>query len=205
MFTNYSDIANTPDNICDEQKCSYSEYSPYTEYDALGNVVGYFWHYGETVNLQFNIDGFITVADDSIVYTSTNDGPTNNTVGYIGQKAYNMLDLKSWTCSIINGTEYTWTLDNVLTYLEDESHKVFVTAKDYLTDKTIRIKLYNYRYEEIYSKEFEGNTTINFLIDKELSNTLVKGIYYCTLTVCNDAQCLYLPVFKDKDCQLIVK
>ena len=33
---------------------------PYEEYDVSGNLIGYWWYYGNTINLEFNIEGEVT-------------------------------------------------------------------------------------------------------------------------------------------------
>lgn len=38
---------------------------PYELYDSFGNVCGYFWYYGESVTLEFEIDGEVTLDDGS--------------------------------------------------------------------------------------------------------------------------------------------
>ena len=66
MFLNYQNIANSyPNNLvnafpsCDIcSKLNPLEASkPYEEYNIKGDLIGYFWRYGETLNLEFDIDG----------------------------------------------------------------------------------------------------------------------------------------------------
>lgn len=40
-------------------------YKPFEEYDAFGNLIGYWWYYGDTKNLEFNISGEIVVENES--------------------------------------------------------------------------------------------------------------------------------------------
>ena len=76
MFTNYQNLSDTyiPNNLS-EHKCkpeSYTKLSPidtskpYELYDAKGELEGYFWHYGETINLDFSITGEIILDDGSL-------------------------------------------------------------------------------------------------------------------------------------------
>ena len=211
MFLNYHNISDNykPNNlICTfPVGKSYTKLDPvqaskpYEEYDSKGNLIGYFWHYGETLNLEFNIDGEITVEDDALILTSKGSIPSP-LEGALMQRAYNTADKRSWTCTDIVDNTFIWTEDAEFTY--DESGKsVYVTAADYMKDKQVCVTLYNFRMEPIHSETFNGNTKIIFSITTELSKKLVRGIYYCSLTVFNDS--VNLPIFSSADCTLLVK
>ena len=212
MFLNYHNISDNykPNNlICTFPVVgkSYTKLDPvqaskpYEEYDSKGNLIGYFWHYGETLNLEFNIDGEITVEDGAMILTSKGSTPSP-LEGALMQRAYNIADKRSWTCTDIVDNTFVWTEDAEFTY--DESGKsVYVTAADYMKDKQVDVTLYNFRMEPIHSETFDGNTKIIFPITTELSKKLVKGIYYCSLTVFNDS--VNLPIFSSADCTLLVK
>lgn len=154
MFNNYENIDSkyTPNNS-DYCKCNLKPArpnKPYEEYDISGNLIGYWWYYGNTVNLEFNIEGEVT---------------------YEGNDSY-------------------------------------VSAKEFLKDKQIEIKLFNFRREEIISKIFkdqEDMSTVIFEIDKDLSEELVRGVYYCSLVVLNNDG-TYIQTLLDLDnCTLRVK
>lgn len=213
MFLNYQNIADNymPNNLV----CSFpvgKSYTkldpvqasrPYEEYNAKGELIGYFWHHGETLNLEFNIDGEITVETGSIILNSAGQTPPLDK-GYVDQRAYNIVDLRSWTCMSINTKgERVWKIDDEFIYDVSGSDSVYVSAKDYLKDKFIDVTLYNFRMEPIHTETFNGTSKVVFTINKELSEKLVKGIYYCSLTVRNDR--INLPIFSSKDCTLLVK
>lgn len=211
MFLNYKDIANNyvPNNLV----CSFpvgKSYTkldpvqasrPYEEYNAKGELIGYFWRYGETLNLEFNIDGEITVETDAIVLTAKGEVPSES-VGNINQRVYNVVDQKSWTCTAIENDKRTWTIDDDFNYPE-QGASVYIAADDYLKDKQIEVTLYNFRMEPIHSQVFTGQTRIIFPVTPELSKKLLKGIYYCSLVVFNDT--VNLPIFSSNDCTLLVK
>ena len=215
MFLNYQDISNnyTPNNLI----CSfpvgksytkldpYASSKPYEEYDVHGNLIGYFWHYGETLNLEFNIDGEITVEDDSIIYYAHNQAPTETTVGKVNQRAYNVVDYKSWTCISINDTDslYIWKQDADFTYDELSNNSIYVDASSFLQNKEAKLSLYNFRMETVYSKVVPAKSKIIFEIDRELSMKLHKGIYYCSLSIMDDT--MLMPIFSSHDCMLSVK
>lgn len=208
LFDNYDNLSKNyiPNNLRDVDINKYTTTSPYEEYDINGNHIGYFWYYGDTVNLQFNIDGLITVDNNSIIYNVSGDAPNESVPGEINQKAYNIIDLKSWTLiSIENDSVYNWVLDSQFIYPVDGIKKVYFSAEDYLQGKQLRVRLYDFRYEVIYEEIFDGNITVNLNINNELSQKLVKGNYYCTITAIDAAQCINLPIIKDKECLLVVK
>lgn len=72
MFSNYEDLADNyvPNNLRpNPPKCDYKSNcnlepckpnKPYEEYNAEGQLIGYFWYYGNSVNLEFNINGEVT-------------------------------------------------------------------------------------------------------------------------------------------------
>lgn len=214
MFLNYHNIADnyTPNNLI----CSFpvgKSYTkldplktskPYEEYDFEGNLIGYFWHYGETLNLEFNIDGEITVESDSIIFSNKGECPNISTQGKVNQRAYNIVDFRSWTCtSVIDDTYYVWEEDAEFEYDESSSTSIYVPAQYYLEDKFVQITIYNFRLEPLYQESTKAGTSVVFEIDPELSRKMVKGIYYCSLLVYNDDT--QKTIFSPKDCTLLVK
>lgn len=214
MFLNYHNIADNyrPNNLINAfptrvntngKLDPVTASKPYEEYDAKGDLEGYFWRYGDTLNLEFNLDGEITIESDALVSATSGVEPTEDTVGYIGQRAYNVTDMQSWTCvSIIDGA-YGWKQDEEFTYPINSDRSVYIPAEDYLSSKQIDVTLYNFRLEPICSKVYNGVTRIVFPIDKELSSLLVKGIYYCSVRVFDELSSLV--VFEPTDCKLLVK
>ena len=193
MFLNYQNIANNyiPNNLVKAytQPKSYTKLDPvdaskpYESYDVKGNLVGYFWNYRDVLNLEFNLDGEITVETDAIIYDTYGKCPDTCTQARVGQRCYNIVDLKSWTCVSIVDNIYNWVQDTEFIYPERADRSVYISASDYLKDKQIYITLYNFRYEPVVTRSFEGKDKVIFEIDATLSEELVKGIYYCSVTV----------------------
>ena len=189
---------------------------PYEEFNEEGQLIGYWWNYGDIVTLEFDIDGEVTIEDDAILYTASGEGPTTNTKGRVGQKAYNLyykisdnevVDMKSWTC-VGRDTQtlaYLWNEDEKFSPPEEGQRDVYITAQDFLSDKQITVQLYNFRHELITSKLFNGTTEVRFDIDKKLSDSLVKGVYYCSLTVWNQDETYNQTIFQQEETTLIVK
>ena len=195
-------------DFTENELCNVSHYKgkqPFGDYNALGQLQGYYWHYGDTVNLSFNIDGEVRVENDAIIYTAIGDAPTTETVGRIGQKAYNVIDEKSWECTAIVDESYTWTQDSVFTYPTDGAKSVYVTAAEYLKGKKVSVTLYNFRYEKEYTWFLDASPIININIDKELSEKFIRGTYCLTLQVFDNLSLLYIDVIKDKECVITVR
>lgn len=214
MFLNYHNIADNyqPNNLinafphgCTNSKLNPLDASkPYEEYDAKGDLIGYFWHYGETLNLEFNIDGELTLESDAIIFKSVGQEPDNTTLANVGQRAYNVIDMRSWTCAYVTRKgDCVWEEDEEFTYPEDGNNLVYVSAADYLRDKHATITLYNFRHEQIHKSTVSASPTIIFTIDTELSKKLTKGIYYCSLVVFDDT--MQTTIFDANDCNLLVK
>lgn len=74
MFTNYNYINdnvipnNNPKKTC---SCNYRE--PFANYNAKGDIIGYYWYFGNTVTLDFNITGEVVIEDGSIVYKASGE------------------------------------------------------------------------------------------------------------------------------------
>ena len=213
MFLNYQNIAEnyTPNNLCKmfptkivSSKLNPIEASkPFEEYNIKGELEGYFWRYGETLNLEFNIDGEIVVESDAIIISGEDVSPTTSTVGEVGQRLYNITTLKSYTCLAAVDGSYLWKEDDEFTYPINGDKSVYLSAESYLQDKTIKITLFNFRLEPIHSVSFAGTPKAVLVIDKSLSEQLVKGVYYCSVEVSNDTTAMV--IFEPTDCKLLVK
>lgn len=209
MFAKYTESTVQPTNYNQDVK-HVPECRPYEDYNAQGKLVGYYWYYGNTVNLQFIIDGEITVGKDAIIYNVMGEHPNTTTMAELRTKAYNIIDMKSWTLmSIIedeNGKlHYNWVEDKEFNSQIDGSKNVYLSAESYLKDKEFRIEIYNFRYEQIYTQTVEAANVINFAIDEELSAKMVKGVYYCRVCVLKNDSVIYLDLVEDADCMLTVK
>lgn len=107
---------------------------PYCEYNAEGNIVGYWWPYGNTVNLEFELDGYVTIDEEN----------------------------------------------------------VYVDVRDFIKDKQLQIKIYNFRHEVIDTKLYDGKDyqVAKFIRAPEV-NKHTKGVYYIYVTEDNGK---YIPV-----------
>ena len=196
-------INKTPNNLCRElvTDCSQKHCSnrlPHEEYNDMGELVGYSWAYGDTLSFEFNLEGKVTVESGSIFYPFAGEEPTSSTVGEIGQKAYNPIDLKSWTCIQINPFNpiYVWKQDESY-QMPNKGEDVFFLASDYLKDKYLKVTIYNYKFEkEFESLPYQAETRFVFDIDKELSDKLLRGVHHIEL-VLYDQDYMYVDTLID--------
>lgn len=213
MFLNYHSISDnyTPNNLIKAFPCKTScsklfsteGSKPFEEYDAKGNIEGYYWRYGDTLNLEFHIDGEIMVEDNAIILKSMGEVPTEDTVGYVGQRCYNIIDLISWTCVAKIGRDNIWNKDEVFSYPLDSKNSIYIDASEYLKDKSVVITLYNFRMEPIHRYETIAVSPCIFPITRKLSESMPKGIYYCSLEVSGKET--NQTVFSPEDCKFLVK
>lgn len=81
MFDNYDNIYSNacqpcpPKPECKLDPCNPNK--PYAQYDVKGNLIGYWWNYGDTINLEFNIDGEVVFTESDKDITQDN---TENTI-----------------------------------------------------------------------------------------------------------------------------
>lgn len=208
MFMNYNYINDTTipnNNPKQSQSCNYRE--PFANYNAKDELIGYYWYYGNTVVLTFNISGEVIVENTAIVYKVSGQEPDESTIGEIDQKAYNVVDLKAWVCTAIENDKYTWTEVDFESIETGKS--VYITAKDYLQDKKIKIQLYDFQHQPIRdadgkfiestSRVFKGDSIINFSIDSDLANQLSKGVYYCEVLVFDQNDNYIQTIFSQDD------
>ena len=207
MFINYDNVNNLykPNNMCQCKPKVENAKEPYEEYNAEGELVGYYWYYGNPVNFIFNMEGEFTVDGNSIIYRQTGQAPTEQTVGFIGQKAYNAIDLISWTCTAIDNDVYTWTQDEGFAYPQNAMVNIYVDPTEYLKGKTLTATFYNFRNEIVFVKTYDASISTVCTIDEETSkNIFVKGVYYLSL-VCGDKNGELITLIDVPDLTLNVK
>lgn len=81
MFTNYENLSDSyiPNNLSANKikpesytkLCPITASKPYELYNAKNELEGYFWYYGDAINLDFSIEGEVTLDDGT--YISAND------------------------------------------------------------------------------------------------------------------------------------
>jgi hypothetical protein len=179
MFENYDNITTT--NKCNGANNCKSFNSPYEDYDEKGNLIGYKWAYGSTIDLDFNLSGQISFPSDSIIYKEANQTPTMQTVGEINSLAYNVVDLKKWQLKAIVNGEYIWQEESIYNTPNEGDLNCYITADDYLKHKKLIFKLFDNNLCKVDEKIYDAESSITYTINKELADKLTKGIYYFSL------------------------
>ena len=85
MFTNYQNLSEQyiPNNLSEHKYkvesytklCPVENSKPYELYNAKNELEGYFWYYGDSINLDFSITGEVILDDGSASgeYIDAND------------------------------------------------------------------------------------------------------------------------------------
>lgn len=183
----YTDFCNDSFDYFYPESNDKSAKKPYEEVNIDGEVTAYYWYYGDAVNLEFDILGELTVASDAKIFYASGQVPDINTVGYIGQKYYNLIDRNSWTCVAIRTVDgknsYYWEIDSTFYYPAGDGESVYIDARDYLVDKDLKLTFFNNKLEEIYSSTIPAQTNVTFSISSSMSKEFEQGTYYCSLTL----------------------
>jgi len=102
MFDKYDNIDPNyiPNNTTPQQKPEVVivDKEPFIAYNIKGNPIGLSWTHGAEFELPYTVKRTITVKEDAIIYNNVDECPTVDTVGIVGQKAYNTAECISWTC-----------------------------------------------------------------------------------------------------------
>lgn len=167
---------------------------PYCEYNAEGNIVGYWWPYGNTVNLEFELDGGVTTEGN---YIDVRDFIKDKQLQI---KLYNfrheVIDTK-----VYDGKDYQKFIE--VNHITDKTTGIFYIY-DEETDSYNIVKLPD-AFEE-GKKYYISNpdpVCVIYPIDENMSATLEKGTYYCSLSII--AKGLKETVFYEENCTLMVK
>lgn len=101
MFTKYEDNSYTAYNLTPPKKISQmveTLYSPIVAYDKYGNIKIFLWDPQDEFKLNLKLGTKIRVFENSVLFETSGSKPGEYTIGYRGQKAYNLADGISWTC-----------------------------------------------------------------------------------------------------------
>ena len=117
MFDNYDNMSNgyIPDNMHDPVEYTTLEIKtdPLVTETNLSGRENYAWNFGEVFNIEFDTKRTILVEENALVYNISGECPDERTIGVVGQKAYNTVDIKSWVLVAIR--HYRYTRDNINT------------------------------------------------------------------------------------------
>lgn len=184
MFDNYDNLS--PDYIPDNSSYkvtatvkTYDNGNPKSAYNIKGEFVGFSVNEGDTYKLDLGIKYEIMVEADAIHFIRTGECPSSDTKGYVGRKAYNTIDIESYTCNEvihnIDGTvEYVWSKDNKFTY--PSIGELPLCFYPYSRYDELEVSILNFRNETIKTILL-NSTQEELIVDKEISDLLSQGIY----------------------------
>ena len=169
---------------------------PYCEYNAEGNVVGYWWPYGNTVNLEFDLDGYVTI-DGSDVYVDVRDFIKDKQIKIqIYNFRHEIIDTK-----LYDGKDYQSITYSRAPEVDKRTHGVYYTYnKETRTYSPVDLPE-DFEQEEKYYKA--DDIAIVYPIDADKSLTFEKGTYYCSLSIVSKE--VNETVFFEENCTLMVK
>lgn len=190
MFTNYENLSENyiPNNLSKNKTkpCSYTKLNPsplikpYALYDAKGELEGYYWYYGDHIELEFELFGELTQDDD------TGTGTYVDITDFIKDKIF------------------TFTIYN---FRHEVIHQVSKSNQAFsfqcgCEDPDIEFVDAGTAFSAPYVCQ-NSIPTLNICIDQELSKKMVKGIYSCSLVVTGNG--FKETLFDTDDCKLLVK
>ena len=101
MFKNYENNSYTAYNLTEPKISTMTQRyicSPVIGYDKYKNIKCFVWDPKDEFNLNLSLGFKISVFEDSIIYERIGQHPNSSVAGHIGQRAYNIVEGKSWLC-----------------------------------------------------------------------------------------------------------
>lgn len=205
MFDNYENISTqyTPSNLdnCPKKpnKCNpmlkpLQPVKPYEEYNAEGQLIGYWWVYGDTINLEFDLSGYVTIDDDD-TYVEIRDFIKDKEI-YVQLYNFRHEQIASMN---FNGSDYQEVTYSVAKKVNRFTQGIYYVLEDDTYEPVVLPRDFN--KDTIYYKK--DDVEIIFPIDKKLSAQMEKGTYYCSISIRNDD--LISTIFYQEECTLVVK
>lgn len=188
MFFNYDNLSEKyiPNNSTPQDSGSVETINntlPLPFYNIRGTFLGYTWTLGDTFIWPVTVNKNIKVEYDAILFNEADMMPDKSTEGYTGQKAYNTVDIKSWTCLGTIDDTTIWSQDDTFTYPTYGVAEINLTPK---IDGQLEFKIYDFRWEHIKTFSNSSDNTLLINVDKELNEMLSQGVYYGVLSVINE-------------------
>lgn len=174
-------------NCCDSNANYHilHETLPNKIYNIKNNFVGYAWNLADVFDWEISINTKILVPKDAIIYKEIDEMPTTCTVGNVGQKAYNTIDIKSWTCvGLIDGL-YTWVEDKQLIYSINPQHSKTIELTPDMTGKSMSITFYDNKWNVVKTIENIDSNTFICRIGTSIKELNKNGLYYVITRIHN--------------------
>lgn len=183
LYDVYNDYSNKDFKYYEPLKFNYLESKPKININIpLGNIT--------KIEIPLNMGIKITPFDLVI------DGePSVTTSAMIGSRAYNISTMESWLCKEYEKVDVKTNTWNFIWEKDEEMYinkygTIFIPFSDsYYDKKSVKINIYNFRYELLKTIELENaSKEIYFNIDEELVNDCFrnKNSYPCEIILVED-------------------
>lgn len=172
---------------------------PYCEYNAEGEIVGYWWPYGNTVNLEFDLDGYVTV-DGSDVYIDARDFIKDKQIKVqIYNFRHEVIDTK-----IYDGKDYQSIVYIKAPEVNRHTHGVYYIYNEETKSYEAVNLPQQYQEKQVYYKASDIEIVYPISTDTSVS-VFEKGTYYCSLSIISK-DLNETVFFEDQECcTLLVK
>lgn len=152
---------------------------PFEDYNAEGELVGYWWGYGDTIDLEFCLSGYV-LDDIENTYMTVREFVKDKNINFtlynfrheeIITKTYKGADYQEPTYSEVDWvTPLTKGVFYIYTPVEPSggTYTQVILPEQYQEDTTYYI---------------QDDVKVVFSIDAELALKLVRGVYFCSLTI----------------------
>ena len=140
----------------------------------------FWWRQGDQFVFSYTPSFEIKVEKDAVILAGTEID--ENLVGIQGQRAYDIVNLISYTCTAGYNGELNWTADPIFTIPKCGSQTITLQNIDW-TVFSVQFDILNFRKENIYSAELNGEYPIQIAIDDTLAELLKYGSYNFVFTL----------------------
>lgn len=145
--------------------------------DKYGKLRGYSWNYGETVKLPISVKAPVRIEGNAYRTAELGVTPLLTTPGFIGQKFYNLRDVKSWvlTSYVPSAKSYIWTEEPRFTFPENGQELVYIEPD--MKDKYILVEFINFRGEQMFERVYDEVLETTWDLSQPESLAIPRGIY----------------------------
>lgn len=140
----------------------------------------FWWRQGDQFVFTYTPSFEIRVEKDAIIlYGQDID---ESIVGIKGQRAYDIINLISYTCTAGYDGKLNWTRDNIFTVPKIGEQIITLQNIDW-TIFSVNFSIWNWKKDTIYTTELNGSYPLTIVIDDELVELLKYGSYNFVFTL----------------------
>ena len=151
---------------------------PYEEYNAEGQLIGYWWGYGDTIDLEFCLSGYV-IDDEMNTYMTVRDFVKDKHINF---SLYNFRHEELLT-KVYEGSDYQIPTYSEVYNITPITEGVFYVYTPSEVGGTYTRVILPQDYQVDTRYYIQDDVKVVFGIDSELAKTLVRGTYYCSLTI----------------------